>query len=309
MKRLSIDRQVAGTIIALALLAGCGGTVTPTAAVSPIGRNGERGSSRTTTSSQNLMYVIRGHKHGAAVYMFSYPKDQRVGTLSGLTRPTGLCSDSNGNVFATEDGEVLEYAHGATIPIQTLSAIGNFCAWDPSTGDLAVVGQGKVQIFSNARGSPQVYANSEVHGSCIYDNGGNLFIDGLNATAQPVLIRFANKQFMTITLSTRLSYMDDLQWDGKYLVIDDFYQSGTLYRVAISGSRGTIEGSTSLNGEFYGNQAWLQGKTFLSSVVTGRNRYREISYWSYPGGKLIKKFKPKGGGPISSITVSVAPSH
>lgn len=306
MGRLGYGRAL-GVGFAVVLLSGCGATVAPTTGA-PMSRSGERGSIRTMTASQDLMYVIRGHKHGAAVYMFSYPQDQREGTLSGLTKPTGLCSDSNGDVFVTEDGEVLEYAHGATTPMQTLSAIGNFCSWDTSTGNLAVVGQGKLQIFSRATGSPKIYMNSKAQGSCTYDNEGNLFIEG-NSTAQPALIKFAHKRFTTITLSTEFSDIDDLQWDGKYVVIDDFSGSGTLYRIAVSGLRGTIAGSTSLNGEFYGNQAWLQGKTFISSVVTGRNRYREIAYWSYPSGKRIKKFKPKGGGPISSLTVSVAPSH
>ena len=305
MERLRVGGPV-GVLVALAILTGCGGTGTtasvPSAMMPSVVHH-------ATSSSGDLLYVIRGHKHGAAVFVFSYPQRESIGSLSGLTKPTGLCSDTNGDVFVTEDGEVLEYSHGGTSPIQTLTAIGNYCAWDPLTGNLAVVGEGKVQIFSNATGSPEVYSDSPIGFSCVYDNQGNLFIVGLNSTGHPVLIRFANKQFTPITLSSRLYYMSDLQWDGKYLVIDDFDLTGTLYRVKVSGSEGTIESATSLNGEFYGNQAWLQGKTFISSVVTGRNVYRQIFYWSYPAGKLLKKFKPKGGGPIRAITISVAPSR
>ena len=80
------------------------------------------------------------------VYVYSYPKAKLLGKLVGiLDTPSGMCSDSKGNVWITNfHGEgITEYAHGGTKPIATLSDPGtdpNGCSVDPLTGNLAVTG-------------------------------------------------------------------------------------------------------------------------------------------------------------------------
>jgi hypothetical protein len=117
--------------------------------------------------------------------------------------------------------------------------------------------------------------------------------------------------FKTITLNKRVDSLEDLQWDGKYLAIDDFYETGTIDRVQVSGSSGTIEGTTSLgDAQFYGYWTWLQDGTFISPIYTGYDRDSLVDFWSFPsGGNPKKKLPPDfGDRRIFGITVSVAPS-
>ncbi|MGA8325404.1 MAG: hypothetical protein WB757_04910 [Candidatus Cybelea sp.] len=217
----------------------------------------------------------------------------------------------------TEDtNEVLEYAHGGTSPINTLSAHAAIsCSWDPSTGNLAVVERPySIAIYANASGTAKTYTdyNFREFNYCAYDDKGDLFITGqINGPNPYALAEFNGGTFTTINLNERV-YLEDLQWDGKYLAIDDFYQTGQINRVHVSGSSGIIERTITLTGTFYGYWTWLQGGTFISPISTEGDHDSVLEFWSYPsGGKPTKKLPSKGfkrNGDIRGITVSVASS-
>jgi hypothetical protein len=307
-----INRYALG-VIATLVFAGCGGAGTTV----PLGTMPLTRAHQMSGSSRDLLYVGAGANR---VFVLSYPEGKRVGSLSISSRPRGLCSDTDGNVFVTEDsGAVVEYAHGGTSPINTLSAPGAFsCSWDPSTGNLAVVERpNSIAIFSGASGTPQIYTDNSFNefNYCAYDDEGNLFATGqVNGPYQYALAELAtgSGSFKTITLNKRLDFLDDLQWDGKYLAINDFYETGTINRVQVSGSSGTIESTTSLGGaQFYGYWTWLQDGTFISPIYTGYDRNSLMDFWSYPSGGNPKKKLPHpvGGRRIWGVTVSVASSR
>jgi hypothetical protein len=299
------------------VLAGCGGSqVAPTGGV-PGGGLTQSRTHQTSGSSGDLLYVA---VPPVDVFIFSYPEAKLVGDLS-VSKAHGLCSDTNGDVFVTEEsGQVLEYAHGGTSPINTLSAHGAFsCSWDPSTGNLAVVERpNSIAIFSGASGTAQTYTDNSFNefNYCAYDNKGNLFATGqVDGPYQYALAEFdtGSSSFKTITLNERLDFLDDLQWDGKYLAINDFYETGTVNRVKVSGSSGTIESTTSLGGaQFYGFWTWLQDGTFISPISRGHGD-KKIGFWSYPSGgnptKRLPRTDFKSKGTIQGVTVSVAPSR
>jgi hypothetical protein len=301
-------------IAALALLAGCGGEVAPTGGT-PTGAMTQSHAHQMPGSSGDLLYVVEG-RH---VLVFSYPEAKRVGELS-LSGADGLCSDTSGDVFVTEDPGVVEYAHGGKKPINALSAHGAFsCSWDPSTGNLAVVELPySIAIFRGAKGTPQIYTDTNFFSFnyCAYDDKGNLFVTG--EQQGPYYYSLAeldtgSGSFTTITLNEKVDVLNDLQWDGKYLAIDDFYYTGTIYRVQVSGSSGTIEGTTSLgDAQFFGYWTWLQDGTFISPIYTGSHFDKQMDFWSYTAGGAPTKELPrtdfKAPGPIRGITVSVAPS-
>jgi hypothetical protein len=253
------------------------------------------------------------------VFVFTYPKVKPVGKLS-VSGAWGLCSDTNGNVFVTLDsGAVVEYAHGGTTPINTLSARGAWsCSWDPSTGNLAVVERpNSIAIFSGATGTAQTYTDASFNefNYCAYDDKGNLFATGqVNGPYQYALAEFdtGSGSFTTIPLNEKVDFLEDLQWDGKYLAIDDFYETGKIDRVKVSGRSGIIERTTNLGGaEFYGFWTWLQNGTFISPIYTGSHDDKMMDFWSYPsGGNPIKKLRPSDfkSRTIHGIAVSVAPS-
>ena len=117
------------------------------------------------------------------------------GTLSNPEYANGDCVDNAGNVFVVNfgtssggGGDVVEYAHGGTTPIKTLTypnAYLNGCAVDPTTGNLAVTdyrpsngnrGKGGVLIYPSASGTPTKYVDPGMadYGYCAYDSAGNL---------------------------------------------------------------------------------------------------------------------------------------
>lgn len=318
--------QSARTVLLTAsLLAGCGGSQSPSALTQAFSPNANVQAHRDSwmlpgSSSGDLMYVAQGRK---GVWIFSFPQGQLVGhiTGTGLIQAAGLCSDNSGNVFVTEyeANDVLEYAHGGTSPINTLPSNEPVsCSWDPSTGNLAVVEQYQyVAIYLNARGAGKGYADSGLLNVtyCAYDDKSNLFIDG-EEIGRDGLAKFKNGTFTPISLNESVEILQDLQWDGKYLAIDDFYaKTGEhkIYRVQVSGSHGRIVRKVNLGGaRLYSYWTWLQDGTFLSPIDTGGHDDRALDLWSYPsGGKPIMKFPRKDfayNGPIRGVTISVPPS-
>ncbi len=104
-----------------------------------------------------------------------------------------MCTDDHGDVFMTEivdsTGRIVEYAHGGTHPIATLTDPGYpmGCSVDPTTGDLAVANfatssqSGGLAIYKSATGNPTSFTDPSFHtySFCGYDDQGNLFVDGI----------------------------------------------------------------------------------------------------------------------------------
>ena len=75
--------------------------------------------------TKDLLYVSNLAANTVAVY--SYPQDKLVGTLTGFHKPDGICVDKKGNVWIVNNEvsqsseDVVEYKHGGTKPIATVS--------------------------------------------------------------------------------------------------------------------------------------------------------------------------------------------
>jgi hypothetical protein len=229
-----------GLVIGLAavLLAGCGGSPAWTTGAVP---QGAASGARVThagswmkpgASGSDLLYINDDYQN---VFVFTYPQGKLVGKLTGFWGPLGMCSDAQGDVFVTELGttngskppEILEYAHGGTSPINTLTD-GDYypegCSVDPITGNLAVASArvrnpGSLAIFANAQGSPTFYTDPNIFEFwyCAYDNQGNLFASGGNNNEDLALAELSNGTILTdITLNKTSSAPAAIQWDGTY---------------------------------------------------------------------------------------------
>ena len=284
--------RIVGCLLALSLIA-CSRVVLP---LSPSASNGARDGARLPENAspeglnlrepserlsgsnswmardaqeQNLLYV----SDNQTVNVFSYPQGTLEGVLRGLHQATGTCVDKRGNVFivSLSTGEVIEYAHGdtkreATLKIPTGDPIG--CAVDASTGDLAVAGHGSgssgaVFVFKDARGRPTAYQDSRVYQFyfCGYDSKGNLFADGLTAPGSRNFalaeLRHGKTAFTSIAANQYVQFPGGVQWDGKHLAVGD--QFTHIYEFAISGSHGTLAGTTGLGSDAeYVKQFWIQ---------------------------------------------------
>ncbi len=97
-----------------------------------------------------------------------------------------------------------------------------------------------------------------------------------------------------------------IQWVGDYLAITRptaDHVSPTVYRVQVSGSVGTVIGTTTFHGHFDGVSgagSWVQGDKIVLTY-----RPNNVALWSYPaGGKALKVFKGFKGFAHVGLTIS-----
>jgi len=331
MKTLAI---CAGFAIALAMLAGCGGSqVAPTSVTGAASASHGKSWMKPGSSSSDLLYIEGGC---FGICIVSYPSGKYVGNI--ITATAGfLCSDSNGDVFlpvgqSEGAGYIYEYAHGGTTPIATLTDTGfpNGCSVDPTTGNLAVAnyfapgsqyGHGNVAIYTNAQGTPTYYDDPNVYWYefCSYDNNGNLLVDG-NSESKTVpfaMLPRGSSKFTDITLNKdNNGELGPIQWDGQYFAVLD-YRSAAIYQISVSGSNGNIVGETQLRSKRaikrIDGAFWIQDGIVMVSFQPQGRHAGYVGFWKYPiGGNPTRVLKRVNGQKISpppSITVSVTPKR
>jgi hypothetical protein len=258
--------------------------------------------------SQSLLYVssvLTGD-----VYVYTYSTQKLVGTLTGFTQPYGLCVDKSANVWIVNDGasQIVEYAHGGTSPIATLSDTGEYpegCSVDPTTGNLAVTniystsGAGSVSIYTGGRGNGQIYSDPGMTNDrfCGYDSSGNLFVDGVNSSSSFVLAELpkGSSSFTNIDLKQTIEWPGGVQWDGKFIAVGDT-DTGTIYR---TNAAGKVKGSTPLAGSNYVNQFWI-----VASSGGKKHKAASVVAPSQDGGVAAIYKYPAGGSPAATISIS-----
>ena len=203
-------RVALGGVALSAILAGCGSSSPQPVPVAP-GSSVDFNGSATTVHSrqkswmlpaaqkqQSLLYI--SNVGSASVTVYTYLNGGGlvlVGTLTGFSRPTGMCTDNTGNIWIPDygTGTLYEYAHGGTSPIFTIkqhTGLPYDCAVDPTTGNLAVANQhpnakygakGIVDVY-RLKGSKGGGSYSAVNGFknvyfVAYDNKSNLYVDAV----------------------------------------------------------------------------------------------------------------------------------
>lgn len=288
-----------------AVLTGCGSLRQGDSAL-PIGTPGTPAQGAESwmnprATSQDLLYI--SDTETGDVYVYSYPSDKLAGTLMGFTDPGGECVDKKGNVFITNTGgsDILEYAHGGTSPIATLSDPGYFpfgCSIDPTSGNLAVAnnfassgsGQGNVVVFTHGKGRPKGnYTDPNINQMllCGYDDKGNLFVDGLTKGSGFAFaeLRSGSTTFTNVTLNQSIESPGGVQWDGRHVAVGD-QSTNVVYQFSVSGKKGTKVGSTPLTGATEVVQFWIAGSKLLGPDAGAS----DVGIWKYPaGGAAIKK--------------------
>jgi hypothetical protein len=258
----------------------------------------------------NLLYLT--DEEADDVYVYSWPRGELKGTLTGFDAPNGECVDKAGEVFvANEDkSQILEYAHGGTSPIKTLSDPGQYpvgCSVDPTTGNLAVTnidtpkgGPGNVAIYTDAHGSPTAYTAAifYYYFFCGYDNDGNLYVDGTDTgnTFEFAELLSGGSSFTTVTLNQSIEFPGGVQWDGNHVAVGD-QEEPYIYEFTISGSTGTKVGATPLNDTNDVAQFWKQGL----KVVAPDFLNSEVQIFRYPAGGMATKTIPNISTPIGSV--------
>jgi hypothetical protein len=302
------NRYTLGGIAALAMLAGCGGQVAPTGGITGAA-SASHGKSWVLpeAKSEDLLYI----SDVSTVDVYSYPQAKLVGKLTGFYSAAALCVDRAGNVWVGDSKihydsfSLIEYAHGGSKPIKTLSDSGegeayfvSACSVDSTTGNLAAVnwsdgpsGQGNVAIFLNASGSPKIYTGYYIHPfGAAYDDNGDLFVDSdqyySGSGCALYELRAGKQKFKPL----RLRHVYDcggVQWDGKHIAVGDSDQD-VIYKFAVHGRHLRKVASTSLGGADDVVQFWIQG----ANVIGPNNLSTTAMIWKYPA----------GGDPVRTIT-------
>jgi hypothetical protein len=246
----------------------------------------------------DLLYVSDYESNDVDAY--SYPQGKRSGVLKGVLNdfvlPTGLCADGAGNVFIPDNSNstVLEYAHGSTKLVATLldpGGIPDACAFDPATGNLAVVnwesvsGPGGIAVYAHGRGRPTNYTQGFVYKYFFdaYDDKGNLFVDATDAVpSQPFVLLELPKggsSFKELTLNANVRVPGGVDWDGEHLAVGDSAPS-VILRFAVAGSAGTEVGSTRLRRGRDAAQFLITGGAVIAASFHGAS----VKSWQYPNG-------------------------
>jgi hypothetical protein len=256
---------------------------------------------------ENLLYVSDIGTNSVDVY--PYPTGKLVGKLTGFGSVAGLCADKSGDVFVVDEaGPVDVYAHGGTSPIRKLTTSGApyGCAIDSTTGDLALTNlssylYGTIAIYPKAMGRPKAYKDDSVDSTffCGYDNDGNLFADGWDRSAKPILLELAKKgkSLGMFDLNPSDKNPGGVQWDGKYVAVGN-KGGGVIYRI---GSTGKTAQTVTLKGGLNVEQFWLDGSTLIGPNFQGDGT---VTYWHYPAGgsptRKITGFSEPFGATVSS---------
>ena len=311
------------------LLAGCSGfAVTPghEAVSNTQTANGTRSWMTSGMSGRRLLYVTRPYSKTVDVY--TYPQDQMVGELSGFSYPVGECTDKHGNVYITDLKQytVVEYAHGGTQPVRTLSVPGIdpvACAVDRHSGDLAVASAGttsgtgaNVAIYRKAKGTPKTYTYAKIRGftSCAYDNNGNLFVDGTPAPGYGYDYELAELQrrgqsFQPVNVQDGLPWAAPLRWDGQYLAVGQDVLPQIL-RYTIAGGYATYVSSTPLSDAYDAFDFVIAGKKAI--VANTYYVYFYVERWTvlvydYPAGGDSTLDMLDTGTSVGSLALSLGP--
>ena len=300
---------------AVVLLAGCSGAGSHLSPAEPLLRNGPPLISPDRAAAARhydgrVSWMAAGAKRTSLLYItdanngtvsvFSYPKGELEGTLTGFEEPYGECTNKAGDVWIVDDetATITEYAHGGTSPIGTLSDSGAYsagCSVDPSTGNLAVTnyegpggGQGSISIFKKAKGKPVIYTDASISRAwfCSYDGSSNLFVDGDKSGTsgfQLAELPAGSGTFTNIAIDQSITVAGGVAWDGKYVAVAEENEGpDSVYQFSISGSSGTEVTATTLTGSKNVHQFWIDPAR--KRVIAPSASLGTAGYWKFPAG-------------------------
>ncbi len=261
-------------------------------------------------STSQLLFV--SDSGTADVYIYKLPTLKLMATITGFAQPQGECSDGKGNIWVTDTNAktIYELSHQGRLENELSDGSGYpaACAWDSTTGNLAVSnlfgiasGSGSILIYKNASESPVSYENpgQYYYNFAGYDTAGNLFFDGRDAKGDFMLSELpkGGGSAKTIALSGGTIYFPGMvQWQPtrRNLIVGDqscgnLYAS-CLYTVKITQQGGTIAAETQLRTSTGGSVCDLvQGVEFNKQIAGSDYDFcgaePSTTYvWPYPAG-------------------------
>jgi hypothetical protein len=251
------------------------------------------------------------------VYIYNLPSLKLVGTITGFSQPQGECSDKKGNVWITDTNAqtIYEVSHKGHL-VNELSDVTGYpaaCAWDPTTGNLAVMNlfsigsaAGSVLVYQPGSQGGRLYQNSQqfYYNFGGYDTSGNLYFDGRDASGNFMLSELPKgaKDAKTIGLTGGTIYFPGMvEWNAAKhgLIVGDQSCGNSyvscVYLVYIAKSGGAIGTKTALeNGSGGPICDLVQGV-----VYNGRLAGSDFDFCGSPPSATYLWLYPGGGTPLN----------
>jgi hypothetical protein len=248
----------------------------------------------------------------AEVNIYKLPALTVVATITGFSQPQGECSGRKGDVWVTDASSqtIFELSHRGQLDNALNDSRGypEGCAWDPSTGNLAVTSlfgigssAGNLLVFAKSSYNPKVYGTrgQYYYNFAGYDGNGNLFFDGRDTGGNFMLSELpkgASSPHALVVKGGTIYFPGMVQWDAtnSELIVGDqscgnAYVS-CLYRLRIGAKGATIAGHIDLKG-YSGSPACdvIQGVVYNKEIAGSDNDFcgytPSTTYlWPYPGG-------------------------
>jgi hypothetical protein len=266
--------------------------------------------------ASNLLYVSSYTDNRVTVYTYDDGNAIKLVGELAIAQPGGMCTDKAGDVWVPSyDSQTIEeFAHGGAKPIRSIKRSAGdpyACAVDPLTGNLAVTYEypygkyglgGGVVLYAKGQ-RPRAIGPDYLApiGFAVYDNAGNLFVDGTpcyTSYCEPLynetlLLEYpaggGGFQPLTVVGAT-LDQATGLDWIKPSLLLTDNDASThkvTAYKLIVRGHNATVVGTLRLKhaGPAYG--VWVRAGLI---IVPDEN------------GIIIRTYDLSNGSFVSSFT-------
>jgi hypothetical protein len=301
------NKELIGAGIALVLLSGCSGAGTTPSTSRNVSNAAPLARAVAATSgnkSNPLAYVIDS---SGDVNVYSYPGFVQQQTLAAFEDPRGECVDSEGNVWIADahNYRLVEYAHGGTQPIATLSdpaGVPSTCAVSSSSGTLAVgnfvsqsYGEGNVALYAHAKGKPKIVKGSPGAVYFLaYDSHDNLFADDDDSVFALLELAKGSTAFQNIEVKgATVQFAGALQYVNNVLNIGD-QAAARSYQARVKNGVANVTGFTELNGSMDCVASFIYKNRLLCPDAGSL----DLKVYEYPKGGNFLTIIPNIDGPI-----------
>ena len=273
-----------------------------------------QGAPTADTSKTGRLFV--SEPDNGDVYLYDIPTFRLITILQTFKRPQGECSDFDGNVWVADAGTrkvvKIDYAGKTIGRLSDRNGAPYSCAWDGSTGDLAVTSTsergyaGAVLIYKQAMGTPITIRDLQLRTYAFdgYDRSGDLFFDGKTFQGKFQLSEVSAHQKYAHTVSvkgTKIYSAGFVQWDATRRLLDVGDQNcggiktTCVYQMQVNGKTAQVVGEINLR-TYRGSKVCdvVQAAVFSGNLYGSddeRCGYADgATYdWRYPGGGAPKQ--------------------